>query len=53
MTVTTYHHPACGTSRNVPGMIRNSGIEPVVIEYLKTPPDRATPDSSVAPCPLA
>lgn len=40
--VTIYHNPACGTSRNVLGLIRNSGIEPVVIEYLKTPPDRAT-----------
>lgn len=41
-TVTIYHNPACGTSRNVLGLIRNSGVEPVVIEYLKTPPDRAT-----------
>ncbi|MEN1538869.1 arsenate reductase (glutaredoxin) [Pseudomonas aeruginosa] len=39
--VTIYHNPACGTSRNVLAMIRNSGEEPVVIEYLKTPPDRA------------
>ncbi len=39
---TIYHNPACGTSRNVLAMIRNSGEEPVVIEYLKTPPDRAT-----------
>lgn len=42
MTITLYHNPACGTSRNVLGLIRNSGIEPTVIEYLKTPPDRAT-----------
>ena len=41
-TVTIFHNPACGTSRNVLGLIRNAGIEPVVIEYLKTPPDRAT-----------
>ncbi|HEY1411346.1 MAG TPA: arsenate reductase (glutaredoxin) [Rhodopila sp.] len=41
MTVTIYHNPACGTSRNVLGLIRNSGAEPVVIEYLKTPPSRA------------
>jgi arsenate reductase len=41
MTVTIYHNPACGTSRNVLAMIRNSGIEPIVIEYLKTPPSRA------------
>ena len=41
-TVTIYHNPDCGTSRNVLGLIRNSGEEPTVIEYLKTPPDRAT-----------
>ncbi|MET7141107.1 arsenate reductase (glutaredoxin) [Xanthomonas sp. PPL139] len=41
-TITIYHNPACGTSRNVLGLIRNSGVEPIVIEYLKTPPDRAT-----------
>ena len=41
MSVTIYHNPACGTSRNVLGLIRNSGQEPVVIEYLKTPPSRA------------
>lgn len=40
--ITIYHNPACGTSRNVLAMIRNSGEEPVVIEYLKIPPDRAT-----------
>ncbi|WP_313928815.1 arsenate reductase (glutaredoxin) [Pseudoxanthomonas sp.] len=40
--VTIYHNPACGTSRNTLGLIRNAGIEPRVIEYLKTPPDRAT-----------
>jgi arsenate reductase len=40
MTVTIYHNPACGTSRNVLGLIRNAGIEPLVIEYLKTPPSR-------------
>ncbi len=40
--VTIYHNPACGTSRNTLAMIRNAGIEPTVIEYLKTPPDRAT-----------
>ncbi|MGL4965998.1 MAG: arsenate reductase (glutaredoxin) [Inquilinus sp.] len=39
--VAIYHNPACGTSRNVLGLIRNAGIEPVVIEYLKTPPSRA------------
>ncbi|PZQ29230.1 MAG: arsenate reductase (glutaredoxin), partial [Stenotrophomonas acidaminiphila] len=40
--VTIYHNPACGTSRNTLGLIRNAGIEPRVIEYLKTPPDRTT-----------
>ncbi len=40
MTVTIYHNPACGTSRNALAMIRASGVEPVVIEYLKTPPSR-------------
>ncbi|WP_174502667.1 arsenate reductase (glutaredoxin) [Acidiphilium sp. C61] len=40
MSVTIYHNPACGTSRNVLGLIRNAGIEPIVIEYLKTPPGR-------------
>ncbi|MCX7061627.1 MAG: arsenate reductase (glutaredoxin) [Gammaproteobacteria bacterium] len=42
MSVTIYHNPACGTSRNTLAMIRNAGIEPTVIEYLKTPPDRDT-----------
>ena len=41
MTVTIYHNPACGTSRNTLAMIRQSGAEPVIIEYLKTPPSRA------------
>jgi arsenate reductase len=40
MAVTIYHNPACGTSRNVLGLIRNSGEEPEIIEYLKTPPSR-------------
>lgn len=40
MTVTIYHNPACGTSRNTLAMIRQSGEDPVVIEYLKTPPTR-------------
>lgn len=39
--ITIYHNPQCGTSRNVLAMIRNSGVEPNVIEYLKTPPDAA------------
>lgn len=41
MSVTIFHNPACGTSRNTLGLIRNAGIEPTVIEYLKTPPSRA------------
>lgn len=40
MTITIYHNPGCGTSRNVLALIRNSGDEPEVIEYLKTPPSR-------------
>ena len=40
MSVTIYHNPSCGTSRNTLAMIRESGEEPEVIEYLKTPPDR-------------
>ena len=42
MTVTIYHNPDCGTSRNTLALIRNSGTEPEVIEYLKTPPSRDT-----------
>ena len=40
MDVTIYHNPDCGTSRNTLAMIRNAGIEPAIIEYLKTPPTR-------------
>lgn len=46
--ITIYHNPACGTSRNVLGLIRNSGEEPTVIEYLKTPPDRETLKTLIA-----
>ncbi|GAA0189182.1 MAG: arsenate reductase (glutaredoxin) [Cupriavidus sp.] len=42
MSVTIYHNPECGTSRNTLAMIRNAGIEPTVIEYLSSPPDRQT-----------
>ncbi len=42
MGVTIYHNPACGTSRNTLELIRLSGVEPTVIEYLKTPPSRET-----------
>ena len=40
MTITIYHNPACGTSRNVLALIRHAGLEPTVIEYLKTPPSK-------------
>ena len=40
--VTIFHNPACGTSRNTLALIRNTGIEPTIIEYLVTPPDRTT-----------
>ena len=42
MTITIYHNPACGTSRNTLALIRNAGVEPEVVEYLKRPPSRAT-----------
>lgn len=47
-TITIYHNPACGTSRNVLGLIRNSGVEPTVIHYLETPPDRAQLERLIA-----
>jgi arsenate reductase (glutaredoxin) len=40
--VTIYHNPDCGTSRNTLALIRNAGVEPTIIEYLKTPPTRET-----------
>ena len=40
MDVIIYHNPSCGTSRNTLGLIRNAGIEPHIVEYLKTPPTR-------------
>lgn len=40
--VIIYHNPECGTSRNVLGLIQNAGIEPLIIEYLKTPPSKQT-----------
>lgn len=43
-----YHNPECGTSRNALAMIRNAGIEPHVVEYLKTPPSRAMLESLIA-----
>lgn len=42
MKVTIYHNPACGTSRNTLALIRNAGVEPEVVDYLASPPDRAT-----------
>jgi arsenate reductase (glutaredoxin) len=48
MTVTIYHNPACGTSRNVLAMIRERGVEPKIIEYLKTPPSAAKLKSLLA-----
>lgn len=41
-SITIYHNPQCGTSRNTLALIRNSGVEPEVIEYLQTPPSRET-----------
>ena len=40
MSVTIFHNPACGTSRNTLALIRHAGIKPVVVEYLKTPPSK-------------
>ena len=42
MQIVIYHNPACGTSRNVLAALREAGHEPQVVDYLKTPPDRAT-----------
>jgi arsenate reductase (glutaredoxin) len=46
--IVIYHNPACGTSRNTLAMIRNAGIEPHVVEYLKTPPSRGMLESLIA-----
>ena len=51
--ITIYHNPACGTSRNTLALIRNSGVEPTVIEYLKTPPGRDTLTGLIAACGLS
>jgi arsenate reductase (glutaredoxin) len=45
--IVIYHNPKCGTSRNALAMIRNAGIEPHVVEYLKTPPSRALLESLI------
>ena len=47
MTITIYHNPACGTSRNTLAMIRASGEEPVIVEYLKNPPSREKLESLI------
>jgi arsenate reductase len=47
-SITIYHNPQCGTSRNTLALIRNSGVEPRVVEYLKTPPSRDELKSLVA-----
>jgi arsenate reductase len=47
-TITIYHNPACGTSRNTLALIRHAGIEPQVIEYLKTPPSRQRLEELIA-----
>jgi arsenate reductase len=48
MSVTIYHNPECGTSRNTLAMIRNAGIEPQIVEYLHTPPSRHTLQDLIA-----
>jgi arsenate reductase len=48
MTITIYHNPSCGTSRNTLALIRNTGVEPQVIEYLKSPPSREELKSMIA-----
>jgi arsenate reductase (glutaredoxin) len=48
MTVTIYHNPKCGTSRNTLALIRNAGIEPTIVEYLTAPPDRDTLKSLIS-----
>lgn len=42
VAITIYHNPDCGTSRNTLALLRNANVEPVIIEYLKSPPDRTT-----------
>jgi arsenate reductase (glutaredoxin) len=48
MTVTIYHNPKCGTSRNTLALIRNAGVEPTIVEYLTAPPDRDTLKALIA-----
>ena len=53
MKMTIYHNPACGTSRNTLEMIRKAGIEPTIIEYLKTPPSRDELIALIAAMPIS
>lgn len=53
MSVTIYHNPGCGTSRNTLALVRNAGIEPLVVEYLLQPPNRATLADMIARSGLA
>ncbi|MEC4718404.1 arsenate reductase (glutaredoxin) [Noviherbaspirillum sp. CPCC 100848] len=48
MDIKIYHNPSCGTSRNTLALIRNTGVEPQVIEYLKTPPNKKDLDEMIA-----
>ncbi len=48
MDITIYHNPRCGTSRNTLGLIRNTGVEPVVVDYLANPPERAALAAMIA-----
>lgn len=48
MEITIYHNPACGTSRNTLGLIRNTGAEPVIVDYLANPPSRAALAAMIA-----
>ncbi|ARP86499.1 arsenate reductase (glutaredoxin) [Bordetella genomosp. 9] len=48
MSTTIYHNPRCGTSRNVLEQLRQAGIEPAIVEYLKTPPSRETLQAMIA-----
>lgn len=48
MDITIYHNPRCGTSRNTLALIRNTGVEPQVIDYLASPPERATLAAMIA-----
>ena len=53
MDITIYHNPRCGTSRNTLALIRNTGVEPQVVDYLSAPPDRATLAAMIAGAGLA